>query len=231
MRPIQGISRRLWALTQAVFLGKHRALEVLGNSCQWTIVKDSLNSKSLIYSAGVGHDISFEKELVAKYGCQIVLLDPSTTGTETMARPENNVSGIEFLPVGLAAEDGNLSFVKQLHPKQSGMTDAGTIQLPGTGFDKSGETIRFPVRSLESLMRERGHSHVSLLKLDIEGFEYSVIQSLLRNHLPIDQICVEFHEFMPGVGYWKNYKTLFALLAAGYRLVALKQHDHTFIKI
>jgi hypothetical protein len=35
---------------------------------------------------------------------------------------------------------------------------------------------------------------------------------------------------MPGVGYWNNFKTLLQLSAAGYKLAALKQHDHTFYR-
>lgn len=228
MRPIEGAKRRLWAITQKVFLCGKSSLEVYGDACQWAVVSGTLDSSSVVYSAGVGHDNSFEKALVEKFGCRVVLLDPSPKGIETMSKPENTIEGIEFLPVGLAEKDGKLSFSKQLHHKESGLEDVGTVQPLGTGYDSSSEAIRFPVRSLRSLMSERNHLRIDLLKIDIEGFEYEVLRSILKQHLSVTQICVEFHEFIPGIGYLNNYKALVGLAVAGYSLVSLKQHDHTF---
>ena len=38
-------------------------------------------------------------------------------------------------------------------------------------------------RSLRSIMREFGHANVDLLKVDIEGFEYRVVEALMRTFL------------------------------------------------
>ena len=54
-------------------------MELLGtNYGGWYIPYDiSLNSNSIIYSAGVGEDISFDIKLNDKYNCNIILIDPT----------------------------------------------------------------------------------------------------------------------------------------------------------
>src|SRR3954452_5245877 len=78
---------------------------LLGRSDQWAIPAGSLDSESFVVSAGVGHAITFEQDIVARFGCKIVLLDPSPTGRTTM----EGLSGrrnLDYRPLGLAATSG-----------------------------------------------------------------------------------------------------------------------------
>ena len=44
----------------------------------WIIPKNiSLNENSVVYSGGVGEDISFDIKLQSKYGSNIILIDPT----------------------------------------------------------------------------------------------------------------------------------------------------------
>jgi len=54
-------------------------MEKLGtNYGGWYIPKKvKLNKNSIIYSAGVGEDISFDVKLISKYDCNIYLIDPT----------------------------------------------------------------------------------------------------------------------------------------------------------
>ena len=54
-------------------------MEKLGtNYGGWTIPKNmNLHEDSIIYSGGVGEDISFDIKLQTKYGCNIILIDPT----------------------------------------------------------------------------------------------------------------------------------------------------------
>jgi FkbM family methyltransferase len=49
------------------------------------------------------------------------------------------------------------------------------------------------VRRLQTIFQSLGHKHVDVLKMDIEGSEYEVIDDLCDLHLRIDQVLVEFH--------------------------------------
>ena len=74
----------------------------------------------------------------------------------------------------------------------------------------SDEDVTSQYRSLGSLMREFGHSRVDLLKMDIEGFEFRVVEamygSFLKNggkNLP-HQIAFEQHFFTGDGLAWSN---------------------------
>src|SRR5262245_705576 len=75
---------------------------------QWTICPIGLSARSIVYSGGVGTDISFEHALVQRFGCEVVLLDPSPMGLKTMALGENNISQFHFLPLALAGRAGSI---------------------------------------------------------------------------------------------------------------------------
>jgi FkbM family methyltransferase len=193
----------------------------LGGSCPWTIQVGSIGPNSVVYSAGVGGDVSFEKELVRRFGCRVILLDPSPTGIATMNKPENQDPNIDFRPVGLADSDGDVCFGSPINPAE------GFYRRP-TSSSASGSSFR--CASLPTLMRDHDHDHIDLLKIDIEGFEYGVLKQICAQKLKVNQICVEFHHsLVPGVSRRQTISAIIQLLRYGYRLIRRKDWDHTFV--
>jgi FkbM family methyltransferase len=62
---------------------------------------------------------------------------------------------------------------------------------------------KLPVRSIESIMREYKHSHIDILKLDIEGSEYRVLESLIASGVcrKVNQLLVEWHHYDNDIRY------------------------------
>jgi hypothetical protein len=84
---------------------------------------------------------------------------------------------------------------------------------------------------LDSLMKQNKHDHIDLLKLDIEGCEYEVIDQILKCRLPVKQICVEFHHgILPGIRRSQTIGAMLRLIAGGYRLIDQTGANHTFIR-
>lgn len=193
-----------------------------GSICQWTIAGGSLGPASTVLCAGAGHDISFEKALLAAYGCKIVLLDPSPTGIATVQRENIPAGRLQFLPVALAGQDGRLKFQEPEDSRE------GSFRAESHG---TGTGLEFPTRSLASLMNEQGWRHIDLLKMDIEGCEYEVIDNLLARRLDIRQICVEFHHGR-AFGHTRNemIRAILRLRRAGFDLVHCHHQDHTFLR-
>jgi len=48
------------------------------------------------------------------------------------------------------------------------------------------------VVSIKNIMKEKGHVHIDLLKLDIEGSEIDVLNSMLDDHIYPTYLCIEF---------------------------------------
>jgi len=80
-------------------------------------------------------------------------------------------------------------------------------------------------------MKENGHKGLDLLKLDIEGAEYKVIESLLEDQLDVRVICVEYDEAHTPLddGYLARMTgSIESLLESGYSLVAVDGCNYTF---
>src|SRR5580658_10188231 len=75
--------------------------ETIGVRSQWTIVTSGMGPHAVIYSGGVGEDITFEQELIRRFGVKIHIFDPAPVATRTIALA--NTEGLLFKPVGLAA--------------------------------------------------------------------------------------------------------------------------------
>lgn len=207
-----------------VFVRRGYPLVALGSpalSCHWIICPQDLNAQSVVYSGGVGRDITFEHELVSRFGCKVILFDPSPTGLETMAKSENQIPQFNFQPVALAGHCGKLKFAPPKYPEE------------GSWFFQSGEkaTLEVPCMNLSKLMQENSHDHIDLLKIDIEGAEYEVLEDLLQNHLPVKQIAVEFHHGMfPNIRRSQTARLIIRLAVAGYKLLAQDGNNHTFLR-
>jgi len=213
-----------YLLNKALLLRRGFPLCTLGdksNACAWTLCPHGLGAQSVVYSAGVGKDITFEHALVERFGCQVTLLDPSPTGLQTMNLPENKIPQFKFLPIGLAGRSGRLRLAPPPRAEEGSWFASGD----GEG------TIEVPCRDLVSLLEEQRHRHVDLLKLDIEGAEYGVIDQILQARLPVRQLLVEFHDgILPTVGIRHSVRALVKLVVRGYKLISEVGNDHTFIR-
>jgi FkbM family methyltransferase len=195
----------------------------LGAGCTWTFCPEGLNANSVVYSGGVGKDISFEHALVKQFGCSVILLDPSPTGVETMALPENRIPQFKFQPVALAAKAGTLKFAPP------GCIDEGSWSMQR----KDSATLEVPCTNLATLLKQNQHQHIDLLKIDIEGCEYEVIDDILEQRLPVRQLLVEFHHgniHLPGIVRKHTVRAILKLRAAGYWLLDESGGNHTFLR-
>jgi FkbM family methyltransferase len=213
------IRRLLRSKYDGLYSKNWQEIQRFGDQSAWFIYTAYLDHKSIIYSAGVGRDISFEKQLIDIYNCNIYLYDPSPTGLSTMATPENMVPGLFFKPVGLSDKDGLVKFSQPLNKEEGSYTVVGENDL----------TEFFECRRLSTLMIDNGHHYIDLLKMDIEGFEYSVIRDIIQHAIPIHQLCVEFHDFLNSVQKSYTKRTLQELKRADYQLIFRDRCNYTFL--
>lgn len=56
---------------------------------------------------------------------------------------------------------------------------------------------KLPVRSVESIMKELQHDRITILKLDVEGSEYRMLENIIDSGIcrKIDQIVLEWHHY------------------------------------
>lgn len=218
LRNIRNGLRRRW---DSLWTRSDVEVAIVGTGSPWAIKADLLAAGAVVISGGVGKDVSFERDLAEKYGCRVFLFDPSPTGLATMSMPQNQHERMVFFPIGLAADAGSLAF----NLPQNLAEGSYSVQRAEL---KSGIT-EFRCTTLSAFVGEQELSRIDLLKLDIEGFEYGVLNDVLATGIPITQICVEFHHFMPGIGLGETLRCISRLRRKGYVLVKKDMCDYLFV--
>ena len=101
-------------------------------------------------------------------------------------------------------------------------------------FKDSGTYIEAPVDRMSNLMKKFGHTTVDLVKMEIEGAEYTVLDTIVKDQLDVKIILVEFDEVFhaKGIGYrFRIKKTSDQLKKAGYILAHSTQlFKRTYIR-
>ncbi|MFC1641303.1 FkbM family methyltransferase [Myxococcota bacterium] len=191
-----------------------------GKENVWNINTRALGQDSVVVSAGVGKDFSFERELVEYFGCRVYLYDPSPTGLATIERDRDKLKNISFFPVGISEKTGSVCFG---YPERS---LEGSYRTPRQGAP----TAEFECKRLPDVLAENGESRIDLLKLDIEGFEYGVLADMIGSGIKPDQLCIEFHHFSEGYSLRQTIQTLLQLLRSGYYLAYKERCNYTLVR-
>lgn len=191
----------------------------------WSVAVDYINANSVVYSFGVGEDVSFDLELIAQFGVIVHAFDP-TPKSITWVHRQNFSTNFVFHEYGIADFDGDVSF----HPPENSTHISHTILNRAT---TSAQAIIVPVKKLKTILQELGHQHIDLLKMDIEGAEYQVIDDLVHSNVRPTQLLVEFHHRFPNIGLNKTRNSFYQLKAIGYRLFSVSPsgEEFSFIKI
>lgn len=201
------------AAVDGLFCSSDPAVRRIGDEGSGWVI-DTRWKPYVCYCAGVGKGITFEESVAEIAGKPVLVFDPSPTAMPTIARSE--LKNMNFFPVGLAAEKGTIEFSV---PKDPG---EGSFSVPREGLER----VSFECWTLRSIMETNGDSAIDLLKMDIEGFEYDIVDQILTEPIPIRQLCVEFHPWLrPG----RTWNTLWRLHRSGYRLIFKHRGDHTFL--
>jgi FkbM family methyltransferase len=205
-----------------------RACLTFGNRfVDWTFCPDYLDEHSVIYSFGVGEDVSFDLKLIEHYQLQVQGFDPSPRSIKWVA--EQNLSDkFHFYPFGLAGRDGEITFSE---PEESG---AHSLKIGGpAGGGVGSKTHVLPVHRLETVLGKLCHERIDILKMDIEGAEYEVIDDIINAPVPIAQVLIEFHHRFPNIGIGKTRKAISKLNKAGYKIfnVSASGEEISFIKV
>jgi FkbM family methyltransferase len=179
---------------------------------RWCICPTDLTSASVIYSFGVGEDISFELEIIRRFGLRVNAFDPTPRSIEWL-RKQTVPKDLVFHAYGIADFDGTCKFVPPANPAHVSYTMlARRTDLPA---------VEAPVYRLASIAKTLDHHRIDLLKMDIEGAEYNVLADLLSSQIAVKQLLVEFHHRWPEVGIERTRRAIQSLNEAGYRIFSI----------
>ena len=188
------------------------------------IAADAVNQESVVYSFGIGEDISFDRDLIGLYSCTVHGFDPTPRSIDWIANQEVP-AGFVFHSYGIDVVNGEKTFFLPDNENHISGSVHQTNQLKGKG-------IKVQMQNLETICKELGHSSIDVLKMDIEGSEYDIIPYLLNMKIPIEQLLIEFHHRFFEDGFSENKKVLEMLKDNGYKIfgVSDSMQEISFIK-
>jgi FkbM family methyltransferase len=195
---------------------------VLGDrGASWFVSPKGLDPTAVVYSFGVGRDISFERALIERFGVTVHAFDPTPRALEWV-RSQRLPDRLVLHELGLADHDGTARFIPS---RQVDGENFSMVRETGIG-----EAINAPVRRFVTLAALVGAAP-ELVKLDIEGTEYRVIPDLLSSGFRPRQLLVEFHHRWREVGTRRTREAIRLLNRHGYRVadVSPKGKEYTFV--
>lgn len=187
----------------------------------WCLCPDGLNAGSVVYSFGVGTDISFDLALIGRFGATVHAFDPTPRSRDWL-RTQTLPDRFIYHEYGIAAYDGVQDFHAPKNPESAHFSPVPRYR--GLRLEK----VAAPVKTLQSIMAELGHDRVDVLKLDIEGGEYDVIGDLLAGPALVGQLLVEFHHNFRTIPFAATADALRGLRAAGFRIFAISERGLEF---
>ena len=190
----------------------------------WLIDLSLVPPESVIISAGVGEDISFDLELITRKKCNVVGIDP-TVKSHRFIDKHVDLKNFTLLKKALTSKNDDLIEIYKNknpdHVSESILPNHRAVK----GFDYYlADTVNLP------FLFEK-YNNVSLIKLDIEGSEYEVINELEFMPDSVKQICIEFHHFCSEKTLEDTKKCIQKLESLGFKDYVEKDSHHTLSEI
>lgn len=185
----------------------------------WRYFAGDLDEHSIVYSLGVGDLVDFDLELIERFGLTVHAFDP-TPFAEEWVREQDLPERFVFHPWAAAGRDGSLRLFRRVNTR--GKRSAVMWTADGNAGDAD-DFIDAPAYTVRTMMEKLGHDRVDLLKIDVEGAEYGILDGLAAGDRLPAQLLVEFHHRFPGIGKARTAESIARLRSLGYRIFAVSE--------
>lgn len=188
---------------------------------------DQLSSKSIIYSIGIGKDISFDLQCIKEFGCKVYGYDPTPKSINWVAR-QNLPATFYFHNAGITAGTSGPGVF--YIPENEKATSGSLVENSDLGIVRK---VDVQLYNLQDIMASNNHAKIDVLKMDIEGAEYDVLEEILSSNLEIDQILVEYHDRQFDITNPKSKALKKHFEKSGYKIFAASEtyEEISYIKI
>ena len=210
----------------------------------------NLTENSVVYSGGVGEDMSFDLLLQCKYNCNVLLIDPTnkaikhfdevnqyynnkqlfTGGIQSdyyscIQSLSPNLDKLKYVNIGLWNKKEELKFYKQSN--ENYVSQSLVENMFGQTYDV------VPVDSIKNIMEQQCHTHIDLLKLDIEGAEIETVNQMLDDKIYPTYVLIEFDLLLKNKDPGNTTKQLIERMITkeGYKMLKNDNLNITFIKM
>jgi len=190
----------------------------------WCIPAELVSENDIVYTLGVCNDIEFELMIINDYKAQVYAFDPtpfSIEWIESQSLPEN----FNFYPCAISGKDKNLYLYPRITVHGETTTTMYTVHKQE---EQRNDGITVEGLTLKSITRKLNHNHIDVLKIDIEGAEYEVLQNMLDTNLRPKIILIEFHHRFKGLHKSQTVDAISSLRNDGYLIAHISVTGREF---
>ncbi|MCH1430575.1 MAG: FkbM family methyltransferase [Chlamydiales bacterium] len=213
---------------------------------------DMLGKDAVVYSAGIGEDMTFDVVLANHLGCNVHMFDPTPRSFAYFQKAQSVLQEkqgkgtadfkskvgekqekffaaykasptlLKFYRYGLSYEDQ--MGVKFFAPKNPKHVSHSVVNLQNTN-----NYFTADLKSLKTIMRENSHNRIDLLKIDIEGLECELLTNMIQEGISPKVISVDFDSARYGYLRPKVIEIVAMLKKKGYYVMCKGNWDLTFV--
>ncbi len=205
-------------LFHSYYWKSHQVIKLGSGGGSWFIPSHLVKKNSVCYSLGVGEDISFDLDIIAQIGCKVYAFDPTPRSRKYLESLGKLPKQFNFTPVGIWTENKRLKFFA---PQNKKYVSHSVVNLFSTK-----DYFIAPCFTIPHMMKKSKHKKIDLLKIDVEGAEFAILQSLLQTSIRPAAICVEIDQpiRLPRI------LAFFEIMHdAGYRLIKQDHWNFTYL--
>lgn len=178
------------------------------------------NKSNIVYSGGVGRNISFDEDITTELNCKARLFDPTPSSIEYMKNKQTDK--ILFYPYAIFKENQSVKiyFDKYNQVKSNSISNF-------LNFDKN-DFYYCDAFNIPYLMEKFNDKFIDILKLDIEGVAIEVIENCFEKDIYPTQMLLAIEVPMNYFEFFKFYKKLkkfILLLKKNYEVINLRDRS------
>lgn len=145
-----------------------------------------LREQSVVFDLG-GYEGQWTSDIYSRYRCTVVVFEPVRAFAQQIRQRFERNPSIEVFTFGLSNEDRSERIVL-------------AENASSTGRHLDGTTEQIELVDVQRFVRERDLGAIDLMKVNIEGGEYDLLDRLIDTGLieMITDLQVQFHDFAPG---------------------------------
>jgi FkbM family methyltransferase len=144
-----------------------------------------LTRHSLVFDVG-GYKGDWASDIGQRYGCSLFVFEPVRQYAETIKERFKSDPRVRVFAYGLGAVN---------------RTDAiGLSDDASSLFRKATNSVEIEIRDVVDFLTQEGVEQIDLMKINIEGGEYELLETLLQSGMcgKVNNFQIQFHDFVPG---------------------------------
>ena len=196
----------------------------------WWIDAKSLGAAPLLIDCGLGEDISFPLAFLDAFGGKVIGVEPNP---RSLKYCQDHVRGdMRVIPKAFWYEAGQKLEFFLPRPQQELPKGADGVSgsLDGSHEYAGGNRLEVETTSLAQILQQCARAQCDVLKMDIEGAEYDVLDRLcesgeIRNAA---QVLIEFHHKVTRHSMEDTRKVVSQLQRSGFELVHTEDRNYIF---